>query len=92
MLNKKRIFSWGFLGLFVCCLIPFRVDAKTVDEVIDEYKRLAEEIKLEFNYVNFDASLEVMKEAGASEWATNRERINEFLFRNEIKKYIYRKG
>lgn len=88
MLNKKRIFSWGFLGLFVCCLIPFRVDAKTVDEVIDEYKRLAEEIKLEFNYVNFDASLEVMKEAGASEWATNRERISEFLFRNEIKKYI----
>mgnify|MGYP003293669298 CR=1 FL=1 len=88
MLNKKIIFSWGFLGLLVCCLIPFEVHAKTVEETINEYKKLAEEIKLEFTYVNLDASLNAMKEVGASEWSANADRVNEFLFRNEIKKHI----
>jgi len=88
MLKKKRIFNWGFFGLLACCLIPLGVNAKTVEETMDEYKKLAEEIKLEFNYVNLDASLDAMKEAGASEWSANPNRVNEFLFRNEIKKYI----
>ena len=88
MLKRKRIFNWGVLGLMAFCLLPFRVEAKSVEEIMDEYKKLASEIKFEFNYVNFDASLDAMKEVGASEWSVNEERVYEFLFRSEIKKYI----
>jgi len=88
MLNRNEVFKWGLLGLIVISLIPCVVSAKSIEERKEEYKRIAEEVKLEFNYVNFDASLEVMKEVGASEWSTSKNRIYEFLFRSEIKKYI----
>lgn len=85
---KKNIFRWGFLGLIVICLTPLVVSAESYDELMEGYKRIAEEVSLEFNYVDFEESLDIMKENGASEWSVSEERIYDFLFRSEIKNYI----
>ena len=88
MLNKNIILKWGLLWLIAVCLIPGIVKAESYEERLENYKKIAEEVKFEFNYVDFDASLEVMQQVGASEWSTNEERIYDFLFRSEIKNYI----
>lgn len=88
MLNVRKMFSWGIFCLVIILLMPFGVNAETVDDLLDNYKKIANEVKLEFNYVNFDDSLDVMREVGSSEWALNEERIDDFLFRSEIKNYI----